>query len=179
MNTTKELHFNVQSPENIIRLAVTIMFERDSDDLNRLGYAWHTLLDTNEGEKLFLKFAEEVLPEGGIIGTSQLIQIQDLAIQYLETDEVALECQADYDKTRYTSWVYFKPYHKVYPVGFAKHEDKVKELLIDFFDDVDDYDYDAFRRFLRENFEIKSENTDIDKIVNDAAFLRRCAILGD
>ena len=178
MSNTEQLHFQVQSPQNIIRYATTILFERNKDDLSRLGNAWHKILDTDEGEDLFLSFAEKVMPEGGIIELQQLEKIKDLAIHYLETDEAALECQAEYDKQRFGSWVYFKPYHKVYPVGFVQHVEKVKELLIEYFKGAEEYDYDAFRRFLRENFEICSENTDIDDIVNDAAFLHRCATFG-
>lgn len=121
---------------------------------------------------------EEVLPEGGTIDIPELEAIKAKAIHYLETDEQALELQADYDKFVLDSWVYFKPYHKVYGVGFAEHNEKVREILADFFDEIDDYDIDKFKRFIRENFEIGSVNTTLDNIIADAENIHRYIVLG-
>lgn len=174
----EQLHFRVESPENFTRLAATILFEKNSEEVDRLGSAWYDVFDDIKGDELFLGFIKEILPNGGTIDIPQIAAIKARAILYLEHSIEGLEAQIRVDKVRYDSWVYFKPHHKVYPVGFAKHEDKIKELLVAYFDDIDDYDDNAFRRFIEENFEIRSDNTDMDKILADAAYLRRCVYLG-
>ena len=63
MSNTEQLHFQVQSPQNIIRYATTILFERNKDDLTRLGNAWHKILDTDEGEDLFFAVFQHVLEQ--------------------------------------------------------------------------------------------------------------------
>lgn len=176
---TEKIHFTIQSPENFVRLCATILFEKDEQELERIGYAWHNLLDTDDGENLFKKFIDEVLPLGGMIGEPEIIAIKNKAIQYLDTNENALEFQANYDKKRYDSWVYFKPYHKVYQVGFCKHREKAEELLFDFFNGIDDYDFEKFKRFIKENFEVCSENTSVESLVKDADWMLRNIILGN
>lgn len=176
---TELLHFQIESPENFVRMAASIMFDKNPIDVERFGSAWYDIFNDDKGDELFHIFMQEVLPNGGTIDVPQIAAIKARALLYLENSVEGLEAQARRDKVRYDSWVYFKPHHKVYPVGFAKHEDKVKELLIEYFDDLDEYDSTAFRRFIRENFEIRSANTDMDKIVADAAYLHRCVYLGE
>jgi hypothetical protein len=178
INKTESLHFQIESPKNMVRLLVTILFQQDTDLFKKHGHVWVHLLDTEDGEEKFQQFMEEVLPEGGTIDIPELEAIKAKAIHYLETDEQALELQADYDKFVLDSWVYFKPYHKVYGVGFAEHNEKVREILADFFDEIDDYDIDKFKRFIRENFEIGSVNTTLDNIIADAENIHRYIVLG-
>lgn len=173
----EQLHFTIQSPENMVRLLVTVLFQKDEKELKKHGYIWSMLLDTDAGEEKFKQFMEEVLPNGGTIDLPELSLIKAKAIHYLETDPEALEMQADLDKVHYHSWVYFKPYHKVYPVGFAEHSEKVHELLAEYFDSIEDYDIDKFKRFIRENFEIRSDCTSLECIVADAENIHRYIVL--
>lgn len=177
IDKTESLHFQIESPKNMVRLLVTILFQQDTDLFKKHGHVWAHLLDTEDGEEKFQQFMEEVLPEGGTIDIPELEAIKAKAIHYLETDEQALELQANYDKFVLDSWVYFKPYHKVYGVGFAEHNAKVREILADFFDEIDDYDMDKFKRFIRENFEIGSINTTLDNIIADAENIHRYIVL--
>lgn len=174
---TEKLHFRIQSAQYVVRLATTILLEQDEEELDRIGYAWHEVLDTASGEELFLDFMEEVLPIGGTIGENELLKIKEKAINFLDTNETALEIQAEYDKIRYDSWVYFKPYHKVYTVDFANHYTKVKEILIEYFKGIDDYDINKFNRFMKENFEIRSTVSTIDTIIKDSRSLLLSVIL--
>lgn len=177
INKSERINFQIESPKNMVRLLTTILFQQDTDLSKKHGHVWANLLDTEDGEEKFQQFMEEVLPEGGTIDIPELEAIKAKAIHYLETDEHALELQADYDKVALGSWVYFKPYHKVYGVGFAEHNQKVRELLADFFDEIDDYDIDKFKRFICENFEIGSVNTTLDNIIADAENIHRYIVL--
>lgn len=171
------LHFQIESPENFLRLACTIRFQKNKKNLDRVGYAWQTLLDTDAGEELFHQFATELFPEGKTLDIDDIDAITSRALLFLDTDVDAKEIQAEYDKHRYSSWVYFKPYHTVYPVGYAQHNDKAKKLLYEYFKGIEDYDTAAFQRFIRENVEIKSTVTSVEDIVKDADWIIRSIVL--
>lgn len=174
---SETIHFRIQSPENFLRLACTIRFQRNKYNLDRVGYAWQVLLDTDAGEERFYQFAAELFPEGKTLGIDDIDAITNRALLFLDTDVDAKEIQAEYDMHRYSSWVYFKPYHTVYPVGYAQHSSKVKKLLYEYFKGIEDYDTEAFQRFIRENVIIKSTITSIEDIVKDADWIIRSIVL--
>lgn len=173
----EKLNFTYDSPANMVRLLITILFEKDEQALRNYGYAYHKIFDTHAGEKIFSQFMTEIMPDGGTIDEPQLKAILEKVIHHLETDEYALETQADYDKLRYDSYVYFKPYHKVYPCGFLGHFETVQDILTEYFRGIESYDIDKFKKFISDNFEIKSENTKISNIIANASFILRCCIM--
>lgn len=169
----KKLHFRVESPANFVNLACTILFER-SEKLKELGYVWREVYGGSEGDLFFQRFMEELFPEGCTIGEQELIQLTNKAVRFLETDVSCLDIKANYDKTRFGYYVYFAPMHKVFECGFCQHEDTVIKILADFFGkSIIDYDTEKLRRFITNSFEIRSDNSTVSSIANDADFIQR------
>lgn len=169
----EQLHFKVESPANFVKLACTILFEK-GEKLKELGYVWREVFNGSKGEQLFQNFMEELFPEGCTIGESELVQITNKAIRFLETDISCLDIKANYDKTRFSYYVYFAPMHKVFECGFAQHEDTVIRILQDFFGkSIIDYDTEKLKRFITNSFEIRSDNTTVSSIVKDVDYIQR------
>lgn len=167
------LHFSVKSPANFTKLCCTIRFE-NSDKMKELGYVWHKVFDGFEGDQLFQSFMEELFPEGCVIGENELIRITNRAIRFLETDVSCLDIKAEYDKRRFTYYVYFVPIRKVFECGFAQHEDTVIQILTDFFGkSIADFEPDKLKRFIISSFEICSDNSSISSIASDVHFIQR------
>ena len=54
------------------------------------------------------------------------------------------------------------------------HEEKVSKILADYFGEaIADYDLDKLRAFIAASFEIRSANTTLTKIVDDAEYIQR------
>lgn len=155
-----------------MKLLATIMFEKDSQKLKEYGTLWHMVFDGSNGDKLFEEFLIEAYPEGCIIGEDEIKKIQNSAFRYLTSNEHCLDLKADLDKQFNTYYVYFKPYKKVFPCGFCEHSKTVFEILKEFFHGAaDDLSSEYLKRFILENFEVRSDNTTVLQLANDSDFL--------
>lgn len=63
---------------------------------------------------------------------------------------------------RYNSYVYFKPYNKVYPCGYTERSGTVTNICKEYFRGAHDFDADKLRKFILNNFEIHSDKTTIE-----------------
>lgn len=64
----EKLHFKVSSPENFIKLACTILFERKEELLEDYGSTWHDVFDGDAGDQHFQRFMEDLFPNGCTVG---------------------------------------------------------------------------------------------------------------
>ena len=173
--TTERLHFMVESPANFVRLACTILFEK-KEAMAEWAATWHDVFDCANGEQLFLQFMEELFPDGCTIGEKELKQITDRAVHYLQTETRCLDLKAGHDKSRFTYWVSFTPEHKVYGCEFARHEETIIDILTTFFGkSIWDYSLCALKQFILNSFEIKSDNSSVRSIAEDAEFIQQTA----
>lgn len=142
--------------------------------MDDLGAVWHEYFNGDKGDQLFQCFMEEVFPNGCIIGEKELMQITNKAISFLETDVSALEAKATIDKRRFAYWVYFAPTHTVFGCWFAEHEETVIQILTNFFGkSIEDFTPDDLKRFIIASFEIRSDNSSVRSIADDAEFIQR------
>ncbi len=173
MTTTQKLNFRVQSPENFTALCVNILIEKDKDFLSEHGYAYRHIIKNNKFENLVSDYMYEVLPEGGTITEEVLKKITGKVESFIKTDEECLEIEANHLKRTLDSWVYFKPFHKTYDTPFAHHSDVALKCLREFFKGSEELDLLYFKNFIFANFEVKSNNTTVSTLVNDAEYMLR------
>ena len=174
--TAERLHFKVESPANFVKLACTILFERKEKLLEDYGSTWHDVFDGDAGDRHFQRFMEDLFPNGCTVGESELNLITDRAVRFLKTDEACLDIKANHDKARFTYWVYFAPEHKVYACSFARHEETIIDILTAFFGkSIGDYSLCALKQFILNSFEIKSDNSSVRSIAEDAEFIQQTA----
>lgn len=169
----EKLHFGMESLPNFIKFCCAIIFE-NGNKLKELGGVWHKVFDGDNGDKLFQGFMEELFPNGGTIGIEELTQFTNKAIRFLETDISCLDIKAESDRQLLSSYVYFAPMHKVFVCGFAMHEDMVIQILVDFFGkSIMDFKTEQLRQFIINSFEIRSQNSSMRVIANDAAYIQK------
>ena len=88
--------------------------------------------------------------------------------------------RANYRKFTYGSYVYFKPDINVIYAEFGKHTEIVKDICIDYFKDFDDdscISKEMIKPFILNYFEVKSDNTTLEKIANDCDYIANCISL--
>lgn len=169
----EKLHFQAESTANLVKLGCTILFEK-GNRMDDFGAVWHEYFNGDRGDQLFQRFMEEAFPNGCTIGEKELIQITNKAINFLETDVSALEAKAAIDKRRFAYWVYFAPTHTVSGCWFAEHEETVIQILVNFFGkSIEDFTPDDLKRFIIASFEIRSDNSSVRSIADDAEFIQR------
>lgn len=171
---TKTVHFSCKSPENLVNLLVTIQIEKNYD--NRTIYIYHKFFDGLNGDEQFYKFMVEIFPNGCTIGENEIQMLADRAIKHLKTDEKCRHLFVEYDKQHCRSYVYSKALDKLYPAEFGEHLKKVVEACQDFFLGVDNITTEDVRRFIRNNLEIKSDNTSVNTTLNDVDYITRCCV---
>ena len=175
MSMKETLHYTINSPQNMVKLLCTVLFEK-SEWCNEWATLWHETFDSAVGDKLFESFMTELYPEGTTITEAELKNIMLHAFKYLQSDEECLEQKAHQDKQRCASYVYFKPFHKVYKCRFGEHEDMVTKALRDFFGkDIQTIEDKELEKFIKNSFEIC--NTSINKILNDLDFIKQNAYI--
>ena len=66
--------------------------------------------------------------------------------------------------------------HKVYACSFARHEETIIDILTAFFGkSIGDYSLCALKQFILNSFEIKSDNSSVRSIAEDAEFIQQTA----
>lgn len=173
----EKLYFHYQSPANIVRLMITILFEKTYSDRDISVY--HKRFD-HESDDIFQTFLEKLFPEGITVGETELNMLTAHTHQFMQTDLKSKELYAAYDKAMYPSWVYFKPDLTVYIAEFGDHTGIVKRLCLDYFKN---FDYDEIKRidmykFILDNFEIRSNCTSIEDAAADHLYIQRYLLSG-
>lgn len=166
------LHFSYKSIGNFVRLLVTIQFENthNSRDISIFHQRFR-----NEPDELFEEFLTELYPNGGTIGENEITNLTSYIHNFLQKDEAARDLYVTYDKHTYDSYVYFKPDKTVHYAEFGNHSNLVTQICCDYFKDFspDEINLDYLKKFILENFEIKSDNTTVEKVSCDAAYIGR------
>ena len=156
-----------------VSLALTLTFIRFEKDerVKDWGTLWHLVFDGQDGLQIFESLLEREYPNGGMLGLTEIHHMVDVAFRYLQTEPKCIAVKAEYDKKVNSSFVFFRPYNRVYPCGFCEHADTVREILRDFFKNAaDDLTVDYLARFIRSEFEIRSENLTVSQIAKNAEF---------
>lgn len=167
---TEQLHFRYKSIGNFSRLLATILYEKSHSDME-IGI-WHERFDNDESDDLFESFLVEMFPEGKTLQQEDIEALTNRAHRFLEKDRRAQDIRNFHIKAHNPYWVYFKPDNIVYPCEYARHSKKIGEICADFFKDFDEeIDIEYLRKFILENFEIKSDNSTIQRIASDARFI--------
>ena len=168
MNQT--VYFKFESLGNIVRMLVTIMLEESSND--REIAVFHQRFD-QENDIYFRNILTKLYPDGTDIGECEIRKMVMYVENSMKTDKRCKELYAKYDKAHLKSYVYFKVDNEVHYAEFGSHTRIVTELCCNFFKNFDDIDADYLKRFILENFEIKSECTTLTQISNDANRIAR------
>ena len=163
------LHFTYKSIGNFVRLLCTICYEKTASSQDIM--LWHKRFDNNESDILFENFCERLFPDGKTIDVPDIEIITEYASEFLQNDEKYIEYKTKYLLRVLDSYVYFIPDNKIYECGFGEHTQTVHNILLEFFNGMDDIDENYLSKFIRENFIIKSDNTTIDTIIRDTRYL--------
>lgn len=170
--SVERLNFRVESPENFVKIACTVLFGK-REGLSDYATVWHDVFDGSAGDQRFRQFMEELFPDGCTIGKKELHQLTDRAIHYLKTETICLDIKAGHDMAQAVFWVYFIPEHKVYECDYGSHEEKVIEILTNFFGtDIMKYPVSVLKKFILGSFRIKSTQTTVGSIAADAEFIQ-------
>lgn len=171
----RTVNFSYKSIGNFVKLLSTIRYEKEGDPR---GIAiWEERFEGEEGDNLFEGFLRELFPNGKTIEVEDIDLVVNRALRFLEKDMGAKRIRNRYKKMDNTYWVYFKPDEEVYPCGYAKHEETVRNICCDFFKGFEDLDPGYLKRFILENFTIKSDNSTIERIAADAQYIAAFVIL--
>lgn len=173
---SERVNFHYESIGNIVKLLVTILFEKTTY-LDEYSDTWREVFDGTAGDKLFEAFLHELFPEGANLSETHLTSLLEHAMKYIKTNK---ECQDIHNKNlmrRYSSFVYSKYNNKVYRCGYLQHADTVQMICLHFFDGMKDVTFEQVYAFLKNNFYIASNNTTVMNIVNDADHIYREIIM--
>ena len=173
---SEKLYFKYQSIGNIVRLLITIQFEKTKTD--RDVFVYHKRLD-KESDEFFESVLLDLYPNGVTIGEHEINQLIEWITNFLSKDRQAKSLYTKWDKEHLTSYVYFKIDDKVYPAYYLSHFSIVKDICCDYFKGFESINIDYLQRFILENFEILSDFTSPASVANDAQYIANCICLGD
>lgn len=159
---SEKLAFTYDSIGSMVRLLTTIQYENAHTPAEIELY--HAVFDGKD--ELFESFLEKLFEPGTPLDVEHIQKLVKHCEYYLETDAEAVDTKCKIDRRRYNSYVYFKPYNKVYPCDYTKHSGTVTDICKDYFKGADDIDADKLQRFILNNFEIKSDKTSVEQVAN-------------
>lgn len=167
---SETVSFRYQSIANMCRLLTTIQFEQSRNP--REIAVFHKRFD-NEKDKVFEDIFIKLFPQGALIGEAEINKAVDYISEFMLKDEKTKELFVEYDKARYNSYVYFKIDNEVFPAQFGNHAEIVTDLCIDYFKNFEakDIDKDYIKKFILNNFEIKSNYSTLEMIASNARFI--------
>ncbi len=169
---TEQIAFTYKSIGNFAKLLSTILYEKEHTAKEIT--LWHLRYDGEETDDLFEQFLNELFPNGGTLDVGEIKLLTNHAERFLCKDPLAIQQRVSYEKREYNSYVYFKIDQKVVPCEFAQHQQTVREICEDYFKDFETIDKDYVKKFILENFEIRSDNSSIERIANDCEYIARC-----
>lgn len=171
-----EIGFKYKSIGNFCRLLATIQYEKSHTP--REITVFHQRFDRDECDELIEQFLVELFPNGATIGENELIKLNSYIENFMLKDKETQDLFVNYDKKQYCSYVYFIPDNVVYKCGFAEHAKTVNQICCDYFKGFSENEIDPqyIERFIKDNFEIKSDNSTIEQIAKDYMYISRCII---
>ena len=175
----KTLHFSYKSVGNFCRLLITIQYEKSHTP--REITVFHQRFDRAECDDLIEQFLTELFPSGATIGENELLKLISHIESFMKKDKETQDLFCRYDKQHYPYYVYFIPDNVVYECGFAQHSTKIRDICCDYFKGFseDEIDPQYIEKFIKANFEIKSDNSTVEQIAKDFMYICRCIILGN
>lgn len=175
----EKINFSYESIGNFCKLLITILYEQSHTP--REITVFHQRFDSAKNDELFETFLAELWPEGIAIGEEELNVLLAHVERFMLKDQTTLDLFARYDKRRYNYYIYFKPDNIVYECKFAEHATMIKDICCDFFEGFSEEEILKvnMKRFILDNFEIKSDNSTIEQIANYSEFIRRSIVLKD
>lgn len=175
LEVSKELHFSYRNIGNFSKLLCTLLYEKTHD--KKQIALWHMRYDNDESDCLFENFLNELFPDGATLGEEELNKLTEYAEDFLEKDYLAMQQRVEWDKNHYISYVYSRVDNEVVPCDMGKHQGVVIEFCKKFFKGVEDIDKTKVANFIKSNFEIKSDYTSVESMVNDASYIVNRLIL--
>lgn len=172
----EQLHFTYKSIGNFCKLLATILYEKSHTP--REITIFHQRFDDEKGDEMMEQFLMELFPNGANVSEKEIETLVAYIEKFMLKDKETQDLFVKYDKAHYSSYVYFKPDNKVYECDFAQHSKTVKEICCDFFKGFtkDELDPQYLKKFITENFEIRSDNSTIEQIANDCDYITRCIV---
>lgn len=165
---TKSVSFSYKSVENMVRLLVMCRLDNLEDVYPNYGGIFHAVFDNDAGEQRLLNILEELYPTGKTITPEDVDTILARCIRYIDDEED--ECVRKYrneEAYMFGSWVYSKWNDRAYACDFGKHAQVIAELLVDFYGkSLLEQSDKTISKFIKSNFVIKSDNSDLDNIAN-------------
>ena len=171
----KQIAFSYKSIGNFARLLVTIQIEKTKSQRDMIVF--HRRFD-KEDDEVFESFLCELYPSGVTIGEKEINELVSFVVEFMKKDVEAQNLYVDYDKKHFSSYVYFKVDNKVFPASHTSHMILVKDICRDYFKGFENLSVDYVEKFIKENFEIKSDFSSAESIVRDARYIRDCIVLG-
>ncbi len=171
MGETQTLHFRYHSPENFCRLLVTINYENTHKEYEDIYVFHNRFKDGEEADNLFRQFLEKLFPDGGTINVEEIDQITKYVDCFLQTDEEAKQIRLNYKLQTCKSYVYFIPDKTFVECRFGEHSRAVYDICYKYFEGYENLTVEYLRSFLKKNFKIVSDNTSIERIINDSNFI--------
>ena len=173
----EQVSFTYRSIGNFCRLLATIQYEKSHSP--REITVFHQRFDRDECDKLMEQFLEELFPNGATIGENELTQLVSYIERFMSKDRETQDLFVRYDKANYPYYVYFIPDNIVYKCEYAQHAITVRDICYEYFKGFseEEIDCDYIKKFIKENFEIRSDNSTVEQIANDNAYIARCIIL--
>lgn len=164
------LHFSYKSIGNFVRLLVEIKFENTKSvrDIS----VFHARFD-GEKDEVFEDFLIKLYPNGATIGEQEINKLVEYIANFMSKEKHSKDLYVEYDKKNFNSYVYFKIDNEVYYAEFCSHAKLVTDICCDYFKGFDHIDLDYLKMFIIENFEIKSDNTTLEMISNQADYIAR------
>lgn len=166
---TEQVYFSYKSIGNFAKLLSTILYEKEHTAKEIT--LWHLRYDGEEADDLFEQFLNELFPEGGMLDVEEIKLLTNYAERFLFKDQLAKQQRVNYEKREYNNWVYFKIDQKLVPCDFAKHQETISQICVDYFKDFEMVDEDYIKKFILENFEIRSDNSTVERIANDSLYI--------
>lgn len=166
---TEQIVFSYKSIGNFARLLSTILYEKEHNA--KEISLWHMRYDNDESDDLFEQFLEELFPDGGTLDIEEIKLLTIHAERFLRKDALAIQQRVEYEKREYSSWVYFKIDQKIFPCEFAQHQETIRKICMDYFKNFETVDPEYIKKFILENFEIRSCNSTVERIANDNLYI--------
>lgn len=169
------LHFRYESVENIVRLMVTIQYEKTHNPRDIDIY--HQRFD-KESDNIFYEFMVKLFPDGVTIGEKEINDLIKHIEFFLEIDEEAKDIAFQYDLIHRSSYVAFIIDKKIYDCSYASHQQTLKKICVDYFKGFshDELSVESVKKFILDNFIVRSSFSSVETLARDARYIYDCII---
>ena len=165
---TEQLNFTYTDIGAMLRILVSIRFEMRHE--KRDVVVFHECFDRKH-DSCFEDAAAKLFPNSCTLGEKEIDKITDYIYDFMQHNNDCKSEYVKYDKSHDKSWVYFRPDNKLIHAGQGEHAGIISDICMDYFRDFDRINADYLKKFIRDNFEIRSDCSTIEKISEDAPFI--------